>query len=58
MALKATPKIRRGGAYLIKSADGGAESVDPNPVGPPVEPLRPSDADKALVAALLAGHSG
>jgi hypothetical protein len=45
-----TPKFRRSGAYMIKSADGRSQSVEPRtPSGPPV---KPTAADKALVAAL------
>lgn len=56
MGLRLTPKFRRSGAYVIKSADGRSQSVEPRtPTGPSV---KPTAADKALVAALRARHSG
>jgi len=55
MGLTPTPKFRRSGAYVIKSADGRSQAVEPRtPTGPPA---KPTAADKALVKALRARRS-
>lgn len=55
MGLSPTPRFRRSGAYVIKSADGRSQPVEPRtPTGPPA---KPTAADRALVRALQARRS-
>jgi len=54
--MRSTSKFRRSGAYVVKSADGRWQSVEPRPPSRP--PAKPSQADKALVAALRKRRAG